>query len=261
VQAVEFLETADGDLTEPLERAQGDSPHMYIVTLNPRLLEANATVVARSVAARLRAGTPPFSGTIQNGYNEVTASVAPGTSGTVKVSFDVVVLSISSSTFDSFRVALKDILQDAGEENIARNAGIVPPPPPEPSSCMAGYALQLFSEVVFDGEVVSDQSRRFGAPDCTSGECASVLGAVRGLPVMQVEFSGTLVASSESPATEQVAAYVPVTAVEFDDGLTIPFAGYSKNVVVDYNGLNHFVIPGDFWSELLSGGVSGVGTS
>lgn len=234
---------------------------MNIVKLNPKLLEVNASIAAAAMPPGGLAGamadgieapsilSAPLSGTVHNGYNAVTARIAPRTSGTIELSFDIVVLSISSLTFDLYRTVLKKVLEGATEKNIAQAAGIRPPPPPEPSSRMASYALQLLSDVVFDGELVSDQNRTFSAQDCTSSECLSMLTVTRLLKVTEVKFSGTLTASSESAATEQVAAYVPITSIEFDDRLTIPFAGYSDNVLVDDNGLKQFEIPGKFWSE------------
>ena len=70
---------------------------MYIVRLNPRLLEVNAAISA----------SPALGGTVHNGYNEITAAVAPGTSGTVTVSFDLVVPSVSAPTFDLYRETLR----------------------------------------------------------------------------------------------------------------------------------------------------------
>ena len=33
-------------------------------------------------------------------------------------------------------------------------------------------------------------------------------------------------------AREQIEAYVPITSIAYTDGLTIPFSGYSENIVV-----------------------------
>ena len=242
---------------------------MYVVKLNPNVLEENARVATSSAMPRKRIAdavadvgevlSATLSGTLYNGYNEVTAQVAPGTSGTVTVTFDIVVVSVASVTFDLFRGALKDVLGAGTESAIAQAAGIGPLPPPEPSSRMASYVLQLFADVVFDGQVVSDRSRAFGAQECSGCACRRMLAVTRSLDVTEVQFSGTLTASSTSPATAEVAAYVPITAIEFSDGLTIPFAGYSDNVLVDYSGLKLFDIPGEFWSELAGGDGLGVG--
>jgi hypothetical protein len=236
---------------------------VYVVKLNPNVLEENARI--RASSARPRAGvagtlndvggalgTPPapLSGTTHNGYNEVTAQIAPGTSGTVTVTFDITVVSVAAVPFDLYRAALREILGVGTVTGIAQAAGIGTLPPPEPSSRMASYVLELFTDVVFDGKVVSDQSRAFSDQDCTSAGCPRMLEVTRSLALTEVQFSGTLTASSQSPATAQVAAYVPITAIEFDDGLTIPFAGYSDNVLVDYGGLKPCEIPGEFWSEL-----------
>jgi hypothetical protein len=246
---------------------------VYVVKLNPNVLEENARI--RAAFARPRAGIAgaltdvggalatvpaPLSGIIHNGYNEVTAQIAPGTSGTVTVSFDITVVSVAALPFDLYRAALTQILGLGAVTGIDEAAGIRTPPPPEPSSRMATYVLELFTDVVFGGKIVSDQSRAFSDQDCTSGGCPRMLEATRSLAVTEVQFSGTLTASSQTPATTQVAAYVPITAIEFSDGLTIPFAGYSDNVLVDYGGLQTREVPGEFWSELSGGNGAGSGT-
>lgn len=247
---------------------------MYVVRLNPDVLEANARILASSTALRKgMAGavadpseaseipSTTLSGTLHNGLNEVTAQIVPGTSGTVTVTFDIVVVSVASVTFDFYRTALKDVLGVGTETAIAEAAGIPPLPPPQPSSRMAGYVLQLFTNAVFDGNVVSDQSRAFSDQDCRVWECQRMLAITRALEVTEVRFSGTLTASSDSAATARVAAYVPITAIEFSDGLTIPFAGYSDNVLVDYSGLRPVEVPGEFWSEPSGGDGLGAGVT
>jgi hypothetical protein len=235
---------------------------VYIVKLNPDLLEVNARIRAAGARAGIvqAAGVPapPLSGTLYNGYNEATARIAPGTSGTITVSFQFLVPSISSSTFDMYRAELQSLLSLGTEQAVATAAGITAQPPPAPASRMASYVDGLFSDVVFDGAAVSGQSRTFGDDDCATAACTSMLSAIRRLDVAQVTLSGTLTASSESPATAEVAAYVPITAVEFDDGLTIPFAGYSDNVLVDDGGLTPVAVPGELWSEVTA---DGLGTS
>jgi hypothetical protein len=204
---------------------------MYIVQLNPDLLEVNARIRAGRPRRGFTAPAPAtLSGTLHNGYNAATAEIAPGSCGTVTVTFQITVLSITSTTFGDYRTLLKTLLGAGDERRIAQAAAIPPLPPPDPASRMATYALELFSGVVFGGEHVAGQSRAF-SPTPNSTE---VLAATRLLAVTEVTFSGTLTASA---ATGPVAAYVPITAVEFDDGLTIPFAGYSDNVLVDVGGL------------------------
>ena len=224
---------------------------MYLVQLNPNLLEVNARIVAASLVNDVT--TPSMSGILHNGYNQVTAQIAPGTTGEVTVSFEIDVLSISSRTFDLYRAGLQELLSSPTEQGLAQAAGISAQPPPAPASHMAGYVDALFSEVVFGGRAVSQQSTPFSVDDGAPSACTSMLAATRLLDVTTVRFSGELTASSTSPATAQVAAYVPITAVEFADGLTIPFAGYSDNVLVDDGGLEQLAVPGQFWSELAGG--------
>jgi len=220
---------------------------VYVVKLKPDLLEVNARITASARKGALKGALgSPSSGTLHNGYNEATAQIVPGTTGTVTVSFEIVVLSVPSAPFDLYRTRLQQVLGDGTEQRIAGAAGITPMPPPAPASRMAGYVDELFSEILFGGAAVADQSRAFG---CTTPACTRMLSAMRLLEVTQVSFSGTLTASSASPATAEVAAYIPITAVEFSDGLTIPFAGYSDNVLVDDGGIKQFDVPADFWSE------------
>jgi hypothetical protein len=234
---------------------RGES-HVYIVKLNPDLLEVNARIKRTGgLTADVGTRSAPLSGTLHNGYNQATAQIAPGASGKVTVSFQFVVLSISASTFDLYRTELEEVLTVGTEQAVATAAGIPTQPPPAPASRMASYVDQLFSDVVFHGAEVSDQSLAFSESDCATSACTPMLAAMRLLDVTQVTFSGTLTASSESPATAEVAAYVPITAVEFDDGLTIPFAGYSDNVLVDAGALTPLDIPAEFWSDLAGGGL------
>jgi hypothetical protein len=245
---------------------------MYVVRLNPSVLEENARIAASSGMPRAGIAdaatdiSPPsgtvsatLSGTLHNGYNEATAQIAPGDSGTVTVTFEFGVVSVASVTFDLYRAAMRHLVGIGTETDISQAAGIGTLPPPEPSSRMASYALQLFTNVVFDGKVASNQSSAFSDQDCTVGGCQRMLEVTRSLEVTEVLFSGTLTASSASLTTAQVAAYVPITAIEFNDGLTIPFAGYSDNVLVDDGGLRALQVPGEFWSELAGGGGPGVG--
>jgi hypothetical protein len=225
----------------------GLAGHVHIVKLDPDLLEVNARIAAGARKSAVKGAlVSPSSGTLHNGYNQATAQIVPGTSGTVTVSFEIVVLSVPSAPFDFYRTRLQQVLGDGTEQRIAGAAGITPAPPPAPASRMAGYVDELFSEVVFAGATVSDQSRAFG---CATPACTRMLWAMRLLEVTEVSFSGTLTASSASPATAEVAAYIPITAVEFSDGLTIPFAGYSDNVLVDDGVLKQLDVPADFWSE------------
>jgi len=233
---------------------------VYIVKLNPDLLEVNARVRRTgALTDDVTTLSTPLSGTLHNGYNEATAQIAPGTSGKITVSFEFVVLSVSSSMFDLYRTELQEVLTVSTEQAVATAEGIATQPPPAPASRMASYVDQLFSDVVFHGAEVSDQSRPFSGNDCATSGCTNMLAAMRLLDVTQVTFSGTLTASSESPATAEVAAYVPITAVEFGDGLTIPFAGYSDNVLVDADGLTPLDIPAEFWSD--PGGGLGAGAT
>jgi hypothetical protein len=231
---------------------------VHIVKLNPNLLAVNARI-ARTRSLADAVSTASLSGILHNGYNQVTAQIAPGTTGTITVSFEIDVLSISSTTFGVYRTGLQELLGVGTEQGLAQAAGIATQPPPDPASRMASYVDELFSTVVFGGLAVSEQSRAFSADDCATGACTSMLTATRLLDVTTVKFSGTLTASSESPATAQVAAYVPITAVEFADGLTIPFAGYSDNVLVDDGGLEQLDVPREFWSELAGGAGLGEG--
>ena len=221
---------------------------MNILRLNPELIDLNKSIRAASKES------PPLSGIIYNGCNKVFAYVAPGSSGSAKVSFDITVPSISSHTFDAFRDSVGDLLGPTRESKISEAAGIrtcPPAPPPAPSSRMAGYALHLFADLLFDGEVRYDDRRSFSDGNCKSSDCKGVLRAIRSLDVSLIKFSGTLVATSLSADSTSVAAYVPLTSVEFKDRLTIPFSGYSDNVRVSMDDKDpRFTVLESFWTEL-----------
>lgn len=237
---------------------------MYNIKLDLELLKSNAKIIGAiphipqtEFGKALNGDISTFhnfpmslSGIIHNGHNEVTASIVPGASGTVDLSFEIKVPSITPLSFDFYRFFLKKYLMNT-EENIAQAAGIICPPPPEAASKMANYALQLFSELVFDGELISNQSRTFNVPSGSSSKYLNVLKATRLLSVMvtKASFSGNLSLRPSSAAhSRKVSAYVPTTVIEFEDGLKIPFAGYSDNVSVDYNGLKSIAIPKELWS-------------
>lgn len=211
-----------------------------LIERNARLLSATpdrgASLDERLAAplARDQQDAAVLSGVLRNGHLEVTASVPPGTSGNVHVTFEMMVPSISAQMFRRYRLALAGLWADpAMERRIARQAGIVPPPPPDPASRMARYALDLFADLVFDDAPIQDCDRRFDAKGASVG-CRQMLSVMRRLDVSRLRAEGTLEASSQAPDTRYAVAYVPITAVLFDDGLTIPFAGYSANVSARY---------------------------
>jgi hypothetical protein len=239
--------------------------YVNIVRLDPDLLAKNAKIKAQAARARSMAlsrvaaditASTALSGTIYNGHNAVTAQVVPGTSGTVNLTFDMVVPSISSSTFAVYRKELRSRILEkpAKESKIAESAGIVHPPPPKPASRMAYYALELLSDVLFHGADIENQNRKFNAEDFTNPRCTTMLTAMRDLDVVEIKFSGTLSASSTIPSQTKVSAYIPTTSIVFDDQLTIPFAGYSDNVIVQEPESNHLkeiklANPEKFWTD------------
>lgn len=198
-----------------------------------------------------------MTGTIHNGFNKVIAQFVPGVSGTIEVTFDIVVLSVTASTFDKYRKLLGKLLISPTEEQVAAKAGIQSPPPPEAASRMASYSSELFSSVVFGGLSTADQDVRFNGNECTHDACGDLISLTRKLPVTEVSFSGKLFVNSSSPARSAI-AYVPTTSIEYDDGLTITFAGYSDNVLVDDGGIKPLSIPAGFWSEKKTSGSGAV---
>lgn len=230
---------------------------MYIVKLNPNLLADNARLQASidpAKGAGARAAQPAtLSGRIHRGHNEAFASVAQGSSGTATVAFEFDILTVSASVFDGFRATLNEVYGGTELDSaVALAAGIRMPPPPTPASRMSDYAVQLFAAQLFDGTVLSDTSLPFGAGNCRSEHCLRMLAALQALEVVTVKFKGELTASSVSTASRRVSAYIPVTAVEFDNGVTIPFAGYSDNVFVDAGPgalPNALAVPAGFWSD------------
>ncbi len=235
---------------------------MNIITLQPGLIENNASI--RRLSASSQSGSllatkpdiasrlPLLDGTICCGYNKVTAHTIPGTSTKTSLNFEFVVPSVSSSTFNLYRKKIQQILNSTNrEQKIARSSGIMQFPPPKPASCMANYILQLFTVLMFDNQYIADMNRTFGTKNnCRSSECKKMLIAMRSLSVTTMKFSGTLTADSEFPTASEVNAFFPITSIQFIDGLTIPFTGYSNEIFVENDSSKPLTVKESYWSEI-----------
>lgn len=219
---------------------------MNIVRLPKDLLTVNAAIQGQSLRSSVR--TVPmtgYSGTVHNGYNEVIAQVAPGISGKVHLTFKMAFPSVTASEFLHFRKDLQSVLGTLAEK-IAAAAGIVKAPPPE-STFMAAYASQLFSDVFFNGQNISQADWNFPAPDSETGQPYKTLALVREQQVKTIRMSGTLKVKSKLKG-KTAKFYVPITAITFSDGLVIPFAGYSQAGLLAANGQYETVqIPERVW--------------
>ena len=214
--------------------------------------EPIATQLSISSLANVIRQWVPMGGTLHQGYQKATASVTDGDSQSIEVSVSFVTMSVSSRSFDSFRSLVKATLGSVVESRIANLAGIVTTPPPAPSSRMAYYTQYLYSEILFNGDQISDQNRKFGPRDLLSSNSAAILALTRLLEVSKVTLTGKLSVSSTPPFPSYLEAFVPITAIQFDDGLTIPFAGYSNNLVIKSSEVRSLEIPSVFWHEMTA---------
>lgn len=247
---------------------------VYIVNLDPQLVEKNSAILDAEPRAHAHtlldranrtadalAWTPNLDGTLHCGVNEVEAHILPGSGNAITASFDFVVPSVSATAFASFKSQLAQLLGEQLEQTVSQVSGIGPLPPPPPASRMACYSLHLYSHVLFAGVLMSNQSQTFSETNCTTIWCVPVLQLTRMLPVVQVRFSGTLQTDGQPSSATDVTASIPVTMIEFADGLTIPFAGYSDNIWVandglsasdgpyDSNSFTRYEAPLNFWTE------------
>lgn len=219
---------------------------MYVVTLPDDLIARNARIraalpaapgalpqtLAQALVVTGGISLSKLKGTLYYGVNKVEADLAPGPGNTVTASFDFEIPSIDATTFKALRGQIAG-RPDLGvtEAQIAAAAGLGPPPPG--ANRMAAYAADLFSMAILGPPSVTEGARAFTAKALMRPAARPLLQALRLLPVVTLRFSGKLSADGIDPATRKVGAYIPVTSIVFDDKLTIPFAGYSDNVILD----------------------------
>ncbi|WP_420857932.1 hypothetical protein [Marivivens marinus] len=205
------------------------------ITLPPGLISRNLEILGSGSSPVVQSPAQQFNGVIHNGHTSVTATIAPGAPGKIDLTFDLSVPSVSSSAFAALRQSLSVLLpSDIPEDMIAAGAGIGPAPPPPPDSKMAAYASVLFGEVFFGGKAPTGENVGFHASPGPDKQIP-VLNAVRRAEVTALTLNGTIsVEGSVNGADATV--YVPTTAIIFDDGLTIPFSGYSETALVHLQG-------------------------
>jgi hypothetical protein len=227
---------------------------MRIIHLRPDLIENNARIRASEVSPRARgvlglaSEGASLSGTIHSGYSEVSACVSKEAGGTIQIQFEFEVPSISAEAFDLLRLRIDKFLGDERERALASEAGIAAPPPP-PASRMACYAACLIGKLLLGGVVVSNDSLAFNAASCAAPGCVDILRAIRALDATRLRLEGSITVGSQSSLPEKARAYVPLTSIEFDDGLTVPFSGYSDNLVVVDGSLEKPHLPLSLWRE------------
>ncbi|WP_108262577.1 globin family protein [Mangrovicoccus ximenensis] len=101
------------------------------------------------------------------------------------------------------------------------------------------------------GAPVTDRNTAFAAPAGLASAATGMLVRMRALHVAMVHLKGEI--EVDAQATGQAGSgtriHVPVTAVAFSDGLTIPFAGYSKTVYLPRaTGALRLDLPAALWS-------------
>jgi hypothetical protein len=228
-----------------------------VFRLDPAVVDRNAAVERSSARRRMTMDTAEvdleaMSGTIHLGVNEAEVRLAPGQSGSIRAVVDFVVPSVTASTFDRLHEAVAGMLDRSVATALDKAAGLVPGLGAPVAGRMAEYVRCLL-DLVLPGGVVApgDAGSRFDTAHCVARACRPVISVIRSLPVARLELSGTLdvVGGPGHPPT--ATASVPVTVVGFDDGYTVPFAGYSDNLTVSLASTPVLVaVPAECWATI-----------
>ncbi len=228
-----------------------DLSPLNLITLPADLIPHNSEIAQAERTDQLGRSRRQAAGVIHNGHCSVTAAIAPGSAGKIALSFEIELPSVTDPSFDKLRGTLAQILAPKrSEKAIAARAGIPPSPPASDASRMATYAATLFADLFFDGHVDLETDHPFDAMKGHHITLTEAAYAVRGAKLGMLRLSGTIEVSADFDGAE-TQVYVPVTAVAYDDGITIPFAGYAETALVDTKSQRLSVpMPRMFW-ELL----------
>lgn len=205
---------------------------LNIIPLSADLIANNARILRTSPTDPLRGTRRQLSGTVHNGYTSVTASIAPGSGGRIDLHFEIEIPSVTDPAFARLRNALTGILQPKPTEaTVALEAGIIDGTVPPPASRMSAYASYLFADLFYSGVVDTNNSRDFDGMDTPQPLVPKAMFAVRGTHVSRLQICGALHVEADVDGAE-AKVYIPTTAIAFDDGITIPFAGYAREVLL-----------------------------
>ncbi|MEJ6405053.1 hypothetical protein [Yoonia sp. 2307UL14-13] len=218
---------------------------LNLIELSPDLIAQNHAIMTGKDFAAPR---QQVSGVVHRGHCAVWASIGQGAKGWIDVSFEMSVPSVTAEAFAQLRQALVSVLRkDVREKDIAMQAGLLPDPPPNPQSRMARYAACLYADLFFGGAIAEDGENPFDANDGQRATETQAVFAVRAARIAVVELSGTLHVEATLEG-DQTQVYVPVTVVEYDDGVMIPFAGYAETALVDTGtALSQVTMAADLW--------------
>lgn len=229
---------------------------MNVLTLDPNLLTLDKAIRPTVVSPSAWGGDPVpdpsnlanLAGTLYSGFTEVHAQRVPGASDTSDYRFNLLIPTVDAATFDLFRTFVQRKLGAGAEQAIAQAAGIRPSPPPQASSRMAAYARLLYTSGLFGASAPAEGDRSFSVAHCKTDTCWEVLTVTRELEVTKIRFSGRLPAVPLGASDATSRFYIPISYIEFADGLTIPFAGYSDQYVVDDSGPPLGPLDPGFWT-------------
>lgn len=201
---------------------------MNIVKLDSSLCELNSLIRSEEKSSIIVSQASLY-GKFFYGKNEVYTRVT--SRGHTIQDFSVIVPSILDIAFTNLRSKVKELLGSAVERDISIAAGIESSRA-EPASHMAMYAVHLFALIFnesqnryLNGEV------DFSQGSCPSGECIEILQFIYDLEVSRLHLHGKIAVVSTSSSSAIFQVFVPVSVIVFNNGLTIPFSGYSHNLM------------------------------
>jgi hypothetical protein len=226
---------------------------MKIVDIPSGLTERNARIRRRSTAETIES---QISGVVSSGFIAVDAFVSSSSNGEVSVQFQIEVPSITADEFKKFMREIDIQLGGQAAHEIAHCADVEAPEPP-PARRMAKYVACFFGRTLLGGVIVSNQALPFSVESAGVPGVQECLRAIRALDVVTLRLRGSLKVGSASELPSKGRAYVPITSLEFKDGLIVPFAGYSDNLIIE--GLEKAVpLPLSLWREPAAAARSNV---
>lgn len=181
------------------------------------------------------------------GKNEVYTRVTSG--GHTIHNFSVIVPSISAIVFANFRSKVKALLGSDVEGDISIAAGIESARV-EPASHMAMYAVRLF-ELIFNESQhrYLDGEANFSQGSCPSEACIKILQYIYSLEVSRLHLHGKISVVSTSSSSAMFQIFIPASVIVFNNGVTIPFSGYSHNLMAKTESGVGIIFSDSLWFE------------
>ena len=209
------------------------------VKLPTDLINQNKAIRSSIMATMASPSSEGLSGKIFHGQSKVYANPIPG-GVTSPVKYELEMPSVTEKAFDQFRNSVTVFMGTAVESEISLAARIENDV--LPASRMSSYAINLLIRLFgfTKEELEHDGGVAFNCRNCQSKNGTDILEAMRELETATLHFSGTLEINPNGDASTRVEVIVPVTSVEFSDGLTIPFAGYTREVKMNSSGWEEY---------------------